>query len=87
MKNILSLMALASMASALSYTVAELESMEAMSTPIRLDVDQFNDVGHMIEIQLDADMTKWNASVNESLPAFELSHRQIRFESKVTSAG
>ena len=87
MKNILSLMALASMASALSYTVAELESMEAVGTPIRLDVDLLNDEGHTIEIQLDADMTKWNASVNESLPAFELSHRQIRFESKVTSAG
>ena len=39
MKNILALMALVSMASALTYTVADLELMETMNTPIRLEAN------------------------------------------------
>ena len=55
MKNILSLMTLGSMASALSYTVEELESMEAKGTPIRLEADPLNDERHYIEIKLEED--------------------------------
>ena len=51
--------------------------MEARGTPIRLEVNRFTneDVRHYIEIKLDEDNTKWNASVDASLLAFELSER------------
>ena len=49
--------------------------MEAMGTPIRLEADPLNDERHYIEIKLDEDNTKWNASVDESKLAFELSER------------
>ena len=79
MKNILSLMALGSMASAWSYTVDQLELMEAMGTPIRLEADPLNEKRHYIEIKHEEDNTKWNASFDDSLLAFELSERRFYF--------
>ena len=55
MKNILSLTALASMASAYSYTVAQLESMEETATPIRLAINPLNDYENRITIKLGKD--------------------------------
>ena len=46
-----------------------------MSTPIRLEAYPLNEDRHYIEIKLDEDNTKWNASVDASLLAFELSER------------
>ena len=79
MKNILSLMALGSMASALSYTVKELERMEAMRTPLRLEATPLDEDRHYIEIKLDEDNTKWNASIDESDVPIELSDRGFYF--------
>ena len=80
MKNIFSLTALASMASALQYgfyTVAELEEMEQTGTPIRLAVNPPNDFTHYFGIKLGENEPKWTAQVDESLPTFQLSPREI----------
>ena len=78
-KNILSLTALASMASARrkyskstwsSFTVAELENMEQTGTPIRIDKDYWR--YHSIKLELEKDNPLWHASVDESLPIFRL---------------
>ena len=65
MKNILSLAALALMASASrlaiqSYTLADLESMEETDTPIRIDIDKYFD-SNAIYLRLDEDEPEWTA--------------------------
>ena len=64
MKNILSLTGLASMASALQYgfyTVAELEEMEEMGTPIRLAVNPPQDYTQYFGIKLEENQPFWTA--------------------------
>ena len=46
-----------------------------MPTPIRLEAYPLDEDRHYIEIKLDEDNTNWNASVDASLLAFELSER------------
>ena len=94
MKNIFSVTALAAMASASTtyvsmesygdYTVAELEEMEQMGTPIRLAVNPPNDFTHYFGIKLGENEPKWTAQVDESLPTFQLSPREILDSFKMT---
>merc|ERR1719433_2144177 len=58
-----------------SFTVAELEDMVQTGTPLRIDKDYWRH--HSISLELEKGNPLWNASVDESLPIFELDGRYI----------
>ena len=56
--------------------MADLESMEEIGTPIRIDIDKHFDQ-NAIYLRLEEDEAKWTAKIDESLPVFELGDRMI----------